>query len=323
MDNHIIHAYGFDNNSKIKEFSHDKIAKELESEKLAWVHLNNAHEKTLTWLETELDFLDPVILDALTEESTRPRLEVIGEGVLLIIRGANLNKDADPEDMISLRIWVDKERMVTIQRRPLKAILDFEQKLLKGLVRENAGDFLANLIHLVTQRMEPELNLVGEMLDDLEENVLDNPNHALSEGIVSIRKKSILFKKYLQPQQVALDDLMEVECDWLDEKAFRIVSESYNKTSRYIENLDAVRERAQVVRDELASALTEKLNKNMYVLSVITAIFLPLGFLTGLLGVNVGGIPGAENADAFLYFCGILVVLVLLQVLMFVKLKWF
>lgn len=323
MNSHILHAYGFDNSGKIKEFSHDKIAKELESEKLAWVHLDNAHENTLKWLETELDFLDPVILDALTEESTRPRIEVIGEGVLVILRGANLNKDADPEDMISLRIWVDKERMITIQRRQLKAVLDFEQKLLKGQIRENAGDFLAHLIHLITQRMEPELNLVGEMLDELEEQVLDDPNHSLSEKIVSIRKKSILFKKYLHPQQIALNELLEIENDWLDEKSYRLISENYNKTSRFIESLDAVRERAQVVRDELANALTEKLNKNMYVLSVITAIFLPLGFLTGLLGVNVGGIPGADNAEAFFYFCGILVVLVLLQVLMFVKLKWF
>ncbi len=84
-----------------------------------------------------------------------------------------------------------------------------------------------------------------------------------------------------------------------------------------------MRERAQVVRDELASALTEKLNKNMYLLSIVTAIFLPLGFLTGLLGVNVGGMPGAENPHAFYYFCVILVVLVLIQMVMFVKLKWF
>ncbi len=323
MSNHILHSYGFNAKGQVQALTAETIANEIESKNFAWVHLDNSHEKTMSWLRQELDFLDTVVLDALTEESTRPRCEVIGKGVLLILRGANLNKDAKPEDMVSLRIWADEERMITLQRRSLKAVLDFEKKLLNGQIEGNAGACLAHLVSLLTQRMEPELNRVGEILDELEEQVLEDPAHVLSEQVVDVRKKSILFKKFLLPQQVALDECLETDLDWLNDKSLRLLSESYNRTCRYIEGLDAVRERAQVVRDELASALTEKLNKNMYLLSIVTAIFLPLGFLTGLLGVNVGGMPGAENPHAFYYFCVILVVLVLVQMVMFVKLKWF
>ena len=84
-----------------------------------------------------------------------------------------------------------------------------------------------------------------------------------------------------------------------------------------------IRERAQIVKDELVNALSDRLNRNMYVLSVIASIFLPLGFFTGLLGINVGGIPGAENSEAFYIFCGLLVVLVIAQIIIFKKLKWF
>ena len=65
------------------------------------------------------------------------------------------------------------------------------------------------------------------------------------------------------------------------------------------------------------------MNKNMYVLSVISAIFLPLGFLTGLFGINIGGIPGVEDPNAFWVFSGILVVIVSLQIWIFKKLGWF
>jgi|TARA_B110000503_G_C7116593_1_gene400641 zinc transporter len=61
----------------------------------------------------------------------------------------------------------------------------------------------------------------------------------------------------------------------------------------------------------------------MYVLSVISAIFLPLGFLTGLFGINIGGIPGVEDPNAFWVFSGILVVIVSLQIWIFKKLGWF
>ena len=84
-----------------------------------------------------------------------------------------------------------------------------------------------------------------------------------------------------------------------------------------------MRERAQIVKDELSNALSNEMNRNLYQLSLITAIFLPLGFLTGLLGINVGGIPGAEVPTAFWIFCGLLSLIVGLQLAMFQRLRWF
>jgi zinc transporter len=99
--------------------------------------------------------------------------------------------------------------------------------------------------------------------------------------------------------------------------------ENYDHLMRYVEDLDAIRERAQIVKDELANIIADRLNKNLYELSVIAAVFLPLGFLTGLLGINVGGIPGVDNPYAFFIFSGILILLVIIQILLFKKLKWF
>ena len=91
---------------------------------------------------------------------------------------------------------------------------------------------------------------------------------------------------------------------------------------RHLEDLDAIRERAAVTQEELQSRLAEQQNIRMYVLSIVAAIFLPLGFLTGLLGINVGGIPGSDNPSAFVIFVLILASLLALQVLYFRKKKW-
>ena len=81
--------------------------------------------------------------------------------------------------------------------------------------------------------------------------------------------------------------------------------------------------RAHIINYKVTNQLTERLNKNMYALSVIADIFLPLGFLTGLLGINIAGIPGAENPAAFAIFCAVLSMLVIAQIVLFRKLKWF
>jgi zinc transporter len=83
-----------------------------------------------------------------------------------------------------------------------------------------------------------------------------------------------------------------------------------------------IRERAVVVQEELLGRLSEKMNSTMYILSIVAAIFMPLGFLTGLLGVNVAGIPGTEYTGSFVIFCLILILMVVFQVWLFKYKKW-
>ena len=92
--------------------------------------------------------------------------------------------------------------------------------------------------------------------------------------------------------------------------------------TRIVEDLDAARDRAAVTQEELSSHLSEQTNKRLYVLSVVAAIFLPLGLLTGLLGANVGGMPYATHPQGFLILSGALVVVVALEVLFFRLKGW-
>ncbi len=111
----------------------------------------------------------------------------------------------------------------------------------------------------------------------------------------------------MAPQRNLITHLLETKIDWFAKHNHHHMIEAHDNITRFVEELDSVRERSQVISDEVANMLTERLNENLYALSVVAAIFLPIGFLMGLLGVNVVGIPGAENPQAFLVFCGMLV----------------
>ena len=76
----------------------------------------------------------------------------------------------------------------------------------------------------------------------------------------------------------------------------------------YVEELDLARERAMVVREEMLSNLAQDQNSKMFLLSLVAAVFLPLSFITGMMGMNTAGLPGLENTMAF----WIVVVLMLL-----------
>jgi zinc transporter len=323
MSEHILLSYRFDGKGGGQVLTGNDVSEQVRDDHLAWVHLDADHPDTRAWLEKEIAYLDHFIVEALLAEETRPRMTQIEDGILLILRGVNLNENSDPEDMVSIRLWVDKHRIISVRRRKLKAVLDIETKLKMGKGPKVAGEFVCMLVSRMFERMEPVLTALDVKTDDIEEKILEMADISLRESIIDVRKQAIMFRRYMAPQRDAIRLLLMVDLEWLDEKHKRHFQENYNHITRYVEDLDAIRERAQIVKDELANIFADKLNKNMYVLSVIAAIFLPLGFLTGLLGINVGGIPGAENSFAFLIFCGILIAIVVMQVWIFKKLKWF
>jgi len=323
MSEHILLAYNFDNKGGGESLKGDAISKQIKDDAIAWVHLDANHSDTRAWLEKEVSYLDPFIIEALMAEETRPRMTQVDNGVLLILRGVNLNENADPEDMISIRLWVDQYRIISLRKRRLKAVSDIEAKIKQGTGPKDAGEFVCMLVSRLFERMEPVLSELDETTDDIEEHILENADTSLRESIIDVRKKAIMFRRYMAPQRDAISGLQMADIQWLEESHKYHLQEAYNHVTRYVEDLDAIRERAQIVKDELANIIADKLNRNMYVLSVIAAIFLPLGFLTGLLGINVGGIPGADNTGAFFIFCGILTLIVLMQVVIFKRFKWF
>lgn len=322
-ENCIIHARTINRDGTCTVLTDGHIAEKLKSKDLAWVHLDAEHPDTRSWLLENVDYLDPLIVDALLAEETRPRVVEIDKGALLILRGVNLNENAEPEDMVSVRLWIDEHRIISMRRRKLKAVIDIREKLEAGNGPKDSGEFLSMLAARLFERMEPVLTELDERTDNVEERVMDDPRTEERKEIIDIRREAIIFRRYIAPQRDVLMYLRTSELRWLGQHDRRRMQESLDRVTRYIEDLDMIRERAQIVKDELANALADRLNKNMYVLSVIAAIFLPLGFLTGLLGINIGGMPGADDPQAFWVFTGGLTILVAIQIALFKKLKWF
>ncbi len=323
MSEHILAAYEFDENGGGKKLTSSEIQGSINSPKPAWVHLDANHPDTKKWIEKEFPKMEPLVLRALLEDETRPRITEINDGILLILRGANLNDNSQPEDMVSIRLWVDRRGIISLRKRKLRAIGDIEDSINNGLGPKSTAEFICILVERLFKRMEPVLASLDERTDNIEENIIENPNTQHREEIIDIRRKAIIFRRYMAPQRDAINNMRIANLSWMDDNDKKRLSESINHVTRFIEDLDAIRERAQIVKDELANILSDRLNRNMYLLSVIAAIFLPLGFLTGLLGVNIGGIPGVDNTYAFGFFCGILFVIVLIQIIIFKKNKWF
>jgi zinc transporter len=288
-----------------------------------WLHLDNSIAGLDSFLKENYDDLDETIINALTEEETRPRIVKINDGYLILLRGVNLNDNSSPEDMISLRIWIDKNKIVTVRNHKLKAISEIQDQISKGQSFKSTGEILAKIAGEIFNKMSPIIANMDDTIDDLEEQLIDSYDANFRKEINKIRRQAIMLKRYISPQREVLSYLKNIEDNIFSQKDKRSFQESFDKTLRFIESLDEIRERGQIIKDEVTNIISDKLNNNLYKLAIISAIFLPLGFLTGLFGINIGGMPGTESSDAFTIFSIILLALILVQIYLFKKLKWF
>jgi zinc transporter len=266
--------------------------------------------------------MDEISAEALLAEETRPRTFSSADGVLVIFRGVNLNPGADPEDMVGLRIWFEKDRIITVRLRRLLAVSDIAERVENGTGPKSSSDFLSMIADRLVVRMGPVIESLGEVIDQLETNLMESKPAEVRKGLRDLRHTSILLKRYLMPQRDVMSRLQAEEHAILSKRTKLQLREVGDRISRYVEDLEEIRDRSAVLQDELSNQLSETTNRTIYVLTIVAAIVLPLSFITGLLGINVGGIPGTDNDGAFLIVCLLIAVFGLAQVWIFRKLKW-
>jgi zinc transporter len=318
----LIHAYLLDGTGGGRRLDMVDIEAWTREKGVLWAHFDYTSEDARQWLQNSAGLQD-LVADALLVEETRPRATAIDDGLLIALRGINTNPGAEPDDMVAVRLWVDDKRIISTRERVLFSARDIAEQLDAGRGPADAADFLVALADRIVWRISDTVDKCEDLVADLEDQVLDASSSSLRFDLATLRRQTITLRRYLAPQRDAFAQLITGKTAWLDDDSRQRIREVSDRLIRNIEDLDAVRERAAVTQEELLSRLSDQMNTRMYVLSVVAAIFLPLGFLTGLLGINVGGIPGTENPWAFLIFSLLIVGILVVQMLWFKYKKWF
>lgn len=289
----------------------------------SWIHIDANLPQSRDALKKCAPELDDPTTEALLDQDARPRALALEQGTLVILRGVNLNEGAEAIDMIAVRLWINQNRIVSLRYRKSRSLMEVAEKLDAGKGPKTLGEVFvsisATLLHYIGQNVET----LYDQLDEMESGLLGKPSRGMRQKIADVRISAIALRRYINPQKDAINQLRYDAPKWLDRSNLRKLQELQDNIVRDIEDLDAIRERCQVVKDELVNALSDKLNHNLYLISIITAIFLPLGFLTGLFGINIGGMPGVDSNAAFWIFASILGGMVAIQVVLFKIFRWF
>ncbi|MCJ1961373.1 zinc transporter ZntB [Novosphingobium mangrovi (ex Hu et al. 2023)] len=289
---------------------------------MLWVHLCRNADGVAEWLDEGLGLPEPTV-ELLTSEDTRPRAFREGNALVATLRGINFNPGAEPEDMVSLQVWCDGRRLVTLRRRPLQTPRAVMAELDKGTGALDAGAVITLMVEHMIARMNRSIIDMNEVIDQLEETDPDEDPEAMLDKIATIRRNCLGLKRHMAPQHEALERISREAPEWFEKHDRREIAETIDRLRRYLDDLDISKESAVVLQDDLRARAAASADRTSYLLTIVAAIFLPLSFVTGLLGINVGGMPGMQDPDAFWVVVALCAAILLVQLVMFWKWKLF
>lgn len=291
---------------------------------MLWLHLCRTADGVQQWLQQALHIPEPTA-ELLTSDESRPRAFREGHILVATLRGINFNPGCQPEDMVSVQLWCDGDRLVTLRRSQLQTPRDIVADLDGGTGPGDAGALVTTLIEHLVSKMNSAIVDMNEEIDRLEslEPAETDPDTMLVQ-ISTIRRNCLALQRHMAPQHVALEEIARDAPDWFEAHDRREIGETIALLRRFLDDIDISKESAVVLLDELRSRAVAKSERTNYKLTLVASVFLPLSFLTGLLGVNVAGIPGNATGqpDAFWVVCGVCVAIMLLQLWLFRRWRW-
>jgi len=306
----LVCAYQLDGRGGGRPIDWEVIATPIERGKPRWIHVDFTNPNARAWVRDSAG-IATVIADALLAEDSRPRAVEHGDGLLVTLRGVNKNPGAEPEDMVSIRIWLEADRIVSTRRRKLLSIKSLQEDLAANAGPKNPSDFLRLIVDKLGDRISPVIDQLDEALESVEAHFEARRDVTYTSDFTSLRRQAVRIRRFLAPQRDGLERLSKQSSALLSDPDRFELREEADRLTRYLEDLDLIRERAMVAQEELIAKYAQEQNSRMYLLAIVAALFLPLSFLTGLMGMNVAGLPGTESPWSFailvLLMCGVAV----------------
>jgi len=262
-----------------------------------WLHVDSLDAPDVNLLTGHGDVPD-VAASALVATETRPRCDRVGDGALINLRGPGVRPKNEGDALVSIRMWVRKGRVNSVTRRPLTALRTVESQMEAGAIAD-PGDLVAAFAKEISTELDPQVAALGDRLDDCESELEERQIYRMRGAIARIRAEAIGFRRFIAPDRDALLTLAALDFDWLAEEDRLHIREAADRFARMSEELEAVRERAAILHEQLTDMRAEQIDQRSLYIAVLAFIFLPLTFITGLFGMNVEGIAYAHSQLSF------------------------
>lgn len=298
-DRGLICGFQFGRNAMPREISADTLLESLERPAtITWLHFNLSESRARRWL-LESQLIPGEMRDVLREQDGNRRVELVDDGLLLVMSDFSYEESSDPSEVGPLWCYATANRLTTARIHPLKSIDDLRLAMRAPSQATSGFELAAQVLELRTLHLRRRAHVLIARLDDIEDEILAGDIREQREHLGRTRRVCARWRREFAPERADLAKFLHRQASQFtsqDAESLRAVIDSLGFA---IEEVAELYERAKLLQEELASRLAEGTGRNLYVLSILTAVLLPMTLITGIFGMNVAGLPGQEDSGSF------------------------
>jgi zinc transporter len=288
------------------------------AETIRWVDLDARANDSVQWLKNESGLPDEVI-SRLLKQNTLNHLENFDDGLLLRFQTPQDSTTSGESESTSVGLWFERDRVISICSDPVSTL-----ETLKTTAAQHQGNWspleiLTCLINSHVSKLESQIVMVSNETDELEEQILESIDDADAAQLEIVRRATTRIRRQLLSLRNMLVFILSDQSLAISDDDRLAIQSVTNRVRNYLEILEGCHERANLLRDQIESQMNARLNQITYNLTIVATVFLPLSFLTGLLGMNVAGIPDEHDPRGFVIAC---TAMVLIAIGSWIFLRW-
>jgi zinc transporter len=283
-----------------------------------WVHLNLNDARARRWVHDRAG-LPAEAHEQMMSAETRVHVEVLGDGFVAVLADLEHDFHGRAAGFHHLRLYLDGRRLITGRRHPLKSVDEVRRGLQLGTITVTTPLALfERLIESLAQTLTEAVSKLGDEVDDAEELVLSGHVQHQGTALGKIRRSLAQMRRQLSANRAALAPLPSRLPGRYDAQQRQDLRHAIERLDGVGQDLELVQERARLLQEEIAGRLTEATNRNLFMLSIVTTILLPITLITGVFGMNVGGLPWVGQGGGF-WWVMLVMLLALIVTLAFLR----
>ena len=290
-----------------------------------WLNVHGLHEPEVMAEIGRRFNLHPLVLEDILNTDQRPKVDDYGDYLYIVARFFEYDTASATISSDQVSIVLGDDFVLTFQERPTGTFDPLRERLRgdKGQIRKLGADYLAySLLDTLVDRYFTILEQLAERTEAIEDQLLQKATPALLKEVHEIKRETMVMRRAVWPLREVINGLTRVDQRFFKPETQPYLRDIYDHTVHVIESLEGIRDLVAGMLDIYLSSISNRVNMEVRILTVITTLFMPAALIAGIFGMNFRHMPLIEDNQGFLLALSMMGTIALVMVTVFWRRRW-
>lgn len=254
-----------------------------------WINIDGLHDTGLIAKIGSHYGIHPLVLEDVVNTTQRPKLEDFEDYIYTVVKALHYDDKKNTIRIEQVSIVFGKNYIISFQEEPGDVFDPIRESIRKskGRMKKSGPDYLAyRLIDALVDDYFVIIEKIGGKIEELEENLINDPTIAMLHTMHALKREMLFMRRAVWPLREVVGALERSESRLVAKKTFPFIRDLHDHTFQVVDTIETLREVATSMTDLYLSSINNRMNQIMKVLTIISTIFIPLGFFASIYGMN-------------------------------------